>query len=263
MTIFIMMQTSLKRYLKSALTAIGVLLFWVLFWDILALLINEPLFLPTPLAVLSAFGRIFGKGSAYLTALASLVRILTGFFEGILLGILLAIVTELIPPLKTLLNPLLSVIRSTPVASFIMLLWLVLGNENLPIVIALLMVVPLIHGNVSAGIRHLSPELNEVCTVYRLPLKKRFLYHIYPSVMPYFAPAFVNALGLAWKAGVAAEVLANTPLSIGKEIYFSKSYLEVEELYAWTLCVIVLSLIMEYIVRRIFRKWTREGVKHV
>ena len=40
-------------------------------------------------------------------------------------------------------------------------------------------------------------------------------------------------------------------------------YLEVEELYAWTLCVIVLSLIMEYIVRRIFRKWTREGVKHV
>ena len=256
------MQTNHKRYLKSALTAVGVLLFWLLFWQILAVIINEPLFLPTPLAVFSAIARIFSSGSAYLTALASLIRILTGFFEGVLLGILLAIVTELLPPIKALLSPLLSVIRSTPVASFIMLLWLILGNENLPIVIAVLMVVPLIYSNVSAGINAISPELNEVCTVYMLPLKKRFLYHVYPSVMPYFAPAFVNALGLAWKAGVAAEVLANTPLSIGREIYFSKSYLEVEELYAWTLCVIVLSLLLELIVKRIFKKWTREGLKN-
>ena len=263
MMIFTTMQTNDKRYLKSALTAFSVLLFWVLFWQILAILINEPLFLPTPLAVLSAMSRIFAEGSAYLTALASLIRILTGFFEGVLLGILLAILTELIPPVKALLSPILSVVRSTPVASFIMLLWLVLGNKNLPIVIALLMVVPLIHGNVSAGIRNVSSELNEVCTVYELPLKKRFLFHIYPSVMPYFAPAFVNALGLAWKAGIAAEVLANTPLSIGREIYFSKSYLEVEELYAWTLCVIFLSLILEFIVKKIFRKWTKGEVKIV
>ena len=256
------MQTTTKRYLKSSLSALGVLLFWLLFWQAFATILDAPLFLPTPVAVFSAVGRIFSKGSTYLTALVSLIRILTGFFEGVLLGILLAVITELVPPLRKLLSPLLSVVRSTPVASFIMLLWLVLGNENLPIVIAVLMVVPLIHSNVSAGIRSISPELNEVCTVYKLPLRKRFLYHIYPSVMPYFAPAFVNALGLAWKAGVAAEVLAATPLSIGREIYFSKSYLEVEELYAWTLCVIALSLILEYIVKRIFKKWTREGLKN-
>lgn len=256
------MATHRKYLPKRLLSGVGILLFWLVFWHLLAVLIAEPLFLPTPFSVFSALFRIFSQGGAYLTALASLVRILTGFFEGVLIGILLAIATELCPLLKALLSPVLSVIRSTPVASFIMLLWLVLGNENLPIVIALLMVVPLIQGNVSAGIRSISPELNEVCAVYQLSLKKRFLYHIYPSVMPYFAPAFVNALGLAWKAGVAAEVLANTPLSIGREIYFSKSYLEVEELYAWTLCVVVLSLILEHIVRKIFKKWTREGLKN-
>lgn len=256
------MATHRKYLPKRLLSGVGILLFWLIFWHFLAVLIAEPLFLPTPFSVFSALFRIFSQGGAYLTALASLLRILTGFFEGVLLGVLLAIVTELCPLLKALLSPVLSVVRSTPVASFIMLLWLILGNENLPIAIALIMVVPLIQGNVSAGIRSISPELNEVCAVYQLSLKKRFLYHIYPSVMPYFAPAFVNALGLAWKAGVAAEVLANTPLSIGREIYFSKSYLEVEELYAWTLCVVVLSLVLEHIVRKIFKKWTREGLKN-
>ena len=247
---------------RKLITGILVLLFWLLVWEGAALIIAQPLFLPTPFAVFTAFGRVFSEGGAYVTALASLIRILTGFLEGVLLGTILAIITELVPLLKVLLTPILSVIRSTPVASFIMLLWLILGNEGLPIVIAVLMVLPLIHGNVSAGIRSISPELSEVCTVYGLSPKERFLYHIYPSVMPYFAPAFVNALGLSWKAGIAAEVMANTPLSIGREIYFSKSYLEVEELYAWTICVITLSILLELSVRFAFKKWTRGNTRY-
>ena len=77
--------------------------------------------------------------------------------------------------------------------------------------------------------------------------------------MPYFSPATINALGLSWKAGVAAEVLAHTKLSIGKEIYDAKSYLEVEELYAWSLAVILMSLVLEYGIRYLLRNWTKGG----
>ena len=80
--------------------------------------------------------------------------------------------------------------------------------------------------------------------------------------MPYFAPATVNAVGLSWKAGIAAEVLSQTSFSLGKEIYLAKSYLEAEELYAWTIAVILLSLFLETLVRFSMRRWLK-GEKNI
>jgi NitT/TauT family transport system permease protein len=56
---------------------------------------------------------------------------------------------------------------------------------------------------------------------------------------------------MAWKAGVAAEVLTVTPISIGKQLYNSKLYLETSELFAWTVIVVILSLIIEKLVVRL------------
>ena len=54
-----------------------------------------------------------------------------------------------------------------------------------------------------------------------------------------------SALGMAWKAGIAAEILATPRSAIGTELYYSKTYLETPTLFAWTLMVIVLSLVIE------------------
>ena len=46
-------------------------------------------------------------------------------------------------------------------------------------------------------------------------------------------------------AGIAAEVLSTPQLGIGTELYFSKTYLETSDLFAWTLVVILLSMMIE------------------
>ena len=56
---------------------------------------------------------------------------------------------------------------------------------------------------------------------------------------------------MGWKAGIAAEVLTVPPLSIGKNIFEAKLYLETTELFAWTLTVILLSLVIERILLRL------------
>ena len=75
-----------------------------------------------------------------------------------------------------------------------------------------------------------------------------------PTVLPYFRSALTSALGLGWKAGIAAEVLTVPQRSIGKMIYESKLYLESTSLFAWTLTVILLSLLIERILLKFVRQ---------
>ena len=53
------------------------------------------------------------------------------------------------------------------------------------------------------------------------------------------------SLGLAWKAGIAAEVIAAPKYSIGAMLYQSKVYFETTDLFAWTLVIIIMSLLIE------------------
>ena len=66
-----------------------------------------------------------------------------------------------------------------------------------------------------------------------------------PSVFPYFLSACHAGIGMAWKAGIAAEVICTPSVSMGKKIYETKIYLETPELFVWTICAIVFSIILE------------------
>ena len=91
-------------------------------------------------------------------------------------------------------------------------------------------------------------QLLEMAKVYRLSKWCTFRRIWVPSVMPFFRMACSSALGLGWKAGIAAEVLTSAKNSIGKEIFEAKQYMETVNLFAWTLVVIVLSLLIEKLV---------------
>ena len=75
-----------------------------------------------------------------------------------------------------------------------------------------------------------------------------------PSVRPYFVSGCATGLGLAWKAGVAAEVLCQPKLAIGTQLYRAKITLETPDLFAWTAVVIVLSFVLEYALGILFRR---------
>ena len=107
------------------------------------------------------------------------------------------------------------------------------------------MALPVVWSNVSTGIAETDIRLIEMARVFRFPLWRRLKRVYVPSVMPHFLAACRSCLGLAWKAGVAAEVLTVPAVSIGKMLYESKLYWETLDLFAWTLVVIICSLIIE------------------
>ena len=144
--------------------------------------------------------------------------------------------------------------RATPVASFILLVYLWVERGRVPGLISALMVLPVVWGNVTRGIAETDPQLLELARAYGFG-RGRTLRRIYiPSVLPYFASGCRTALGLAWKAGVAAEVLCQPQNAIGTQIYNTKYYLETPSLFAWTLVVIALSFLLEWAVGGLLRR---------
>lgn len=223
----------------------AVLLFWLAVWQILAMATDSALLLPQPAAVLRRMGELALSGRFWLITSVSLLRILCGAVLAVALGTVLAALCCRFRLLDRLFAPLLTAIRSTPVASFIILLLIWVGRDAVSTVIVLLMVLPVVWGNVCAGIRSVDPLLLRTATVFHFP-PVRTLRRVYlPACLPHFLSACRTSLGLAWKAGIAAEVLTVPTISIGRMLYDAKLYLETTDLFAWTAVVILCSLLIE------------------
>ncbi|MEG2420383.1 MAG: ABC transporter permease subunit [Oscillospiraceae bacterium] len=235
------------------------LVFWVLVWGIAAGLVDKALLLPGPLLVLRRLAELGVTADFWLAALATILRIFFGMGIGVALGALLAGATHFVPLCDWLLTPLIQVLRATPVASFILLVLLWVTRSLVPGIISALMVLPVVWGSVKLGLERTDSQLLELCRDYRFSRGKTLRLLYLPSVLPHFRSGVQTALGLAWKAGVAAEVIAQPPLAIGTQVYFSKVYLETPDLFAWTLVVILLSFLVEYGVKQLLRERGDKG----
>ncbi len=242
--------------LRRSLTALGVAVFWLGLWTLASFVANRSLLVPVPYpwGVAATLWGLLGEGSFWATVAYSLVRILAGFLLAVLVGGLLAVLTVRFSLAHTLLAPVLSLVRAGPVASFIFLAFLWIRAGFLPSFIAFLMVVPLVWENIRQGLIQTDRRLLEMAAVFRLSRCARLRRVWAPSVRPYAQAALTTGFGFAWKSGVAAEVICLPPDSIGAQIAAAKSYINTEEVFAWTAVVVVLSVLLERCLRRLMHR---------
>ena len=250
-----------NRTTQKILRVVVPLAFWLGAWQLGAFLVElhvegrgNELLLPYPATGLAALA---ARPSFWRTAAVSLGRIFGGFALGAAVGTLLAVITSALSWADWLFRPMVKVIRAVPVASFIVLVLLWASTGRVPAIVSGLMVLPVLWGNVCKGISQTDGQLLEAARAYRFGRWKTLRLVYVPSVLPYFASGCATGLGLAWKAGVAAEVLCQPRLAIGTQVYRAKITLETPDLFAWTAVVIVLSFLLEYALGLLFRRLGR------
>ena len=243
----------MNRLLKRSLPAV----FWLLAWALAARWVGLDLLLPGPLAVGSRLAALAGTSGFWLSVGATLGRVFLGLAWGALAGAALAFATHFSPWADRLLSPAVRVVRATPVVSFILLVYLWVPRGAIPWVIAGLMVLPVVWGALSAGLANLDGKLLELARAYRFSRIKTLRLVYLPSLRPHFCAGLLTAFGLAWKSGVAAEVICPPVHAMGSRIQQAKLGLETADLFAWTLAIIVLSLTLEGLLRRVLERRTR------
>ncbi len=241
------MKNFISKHSKK-LISFAAAIVWLGIWQLAAALINEPLFFPSLTSVLKTLWTLVGTNNFYLAIANSFTHIMSGFLMSVLVGAALAALAARFKVARELLRPLMSVIKATPVASFIVLALILVSSKNLSALIAFLMAVPIVYTNVLSGVLAIDKTMFEAADVYGMDGVTRFRYIYFPEVFPFFKAGCGVALGLSWKAGVAAEVIGLASKSIGEKLYDAKIYLNIPELFSYTLVIVLISIIFERIV---------------
>jgi NitT/TauT family transport system permease protein len=226
-------------------------------WEVASLALNQSLLLVGPWTAVRQVFRLAGHADFWSAVGFSLSRIFGGFLAGFIVAFLLAGAAYRFRWARTLAWPWLAAIKSTPVASIIILVLIWVGSRELSVIICFLIVVPIVYENVLSGLDVTNRELKEVALVFGAGFWQRVGYLYLPQLKPFLTSALRTSLGMSWKAGIAAEVIGIPDGSIGERLYEAKVYLSSADLFAWTLVVIAASIIFEKIILLLVRSGYR------
>ena len=231
--------------LKRTVVKVVAVLFWLVVWELVYRFVGREVLVVSPVRAVSRLFELSGTFEFWGAVSGTCLRVLEGFGLAILVGVLLAVGTKRWAFLKHIFHPLLRVIRATPVASIIILALVWLSTGRIPAFVVFLMVVPIVWTNIYAGLDVVDVKLLEMGKVFGFGFWRKIRYIYMPALMPHIVSALTTGLGVAWKTAIGAEVIARPSGTMGSFVYNSRIYLETADLFAWTIAVIVLSVLLE------------------
>ena len=237
-----------KNKIRNILQNTAAVLLALAVWQVAAMAVGEEILLASPVKVVVRFFALLGEKSFWNALSFTFIKITAGFLLGLVSGIILAVIAGRFRAAEILLRPFLVTVKTVPVASFIVISLIWLSSRKLSIFISFLMVLPIIYTNVLEGLKNTDKKLLEAASVYKMSWGKRFKYIYLPALRPHLVSAATLSLGLAWKSGIAAEIIGIPDGSVGEMFYYAKAYLNTLDLFAWTLTVVAVSVVFEKLI---------------
>jgi NitT/TauT family transport system permease protein len=252
----------------GALRKALIVLVLALIWESYARWLNNDLLFPTLGATLQAMWSATQSGTLPDRAWTSLSVLLTGYGIGVALAFLLAVLavttrigSDLLDTLTSMLNPL-PAIALLPLA----LLWFGLGAQSLVFVLlhAVLWPVAL---NAHSGFRAVPNTLRMVGRNYGLTGINFVTRILLPAAFPSILAGLKIGWAFAWRTLIAAELVfgvSNGSGGLGWYIFENKNLIQIPEVFAGLLTVILIGLAVENLIFRTVERNTihRWGMQH-
>lgn len=218
---------------------------WLIVWQAASVLTGLDIILASPVSVLSSLVNLLGMSSTYRILVSSMINITFGFICAVVLGIVCAVVAYRYIIFKEMLAPPVLLMKSLPMASFIILLIIWFGSGRVSIFTSFIVTFPIVYSAVLSGIDRRDMQLVEMADVNGVGIIRRICWIDIPQILPVARPDFIVAAGMCMKAGVSAEVIGLARNSIGEQLYYSKLYIDTAGLFAWSIMVVLLSVLLE------------------
>lgn len=226
-------------------------LFLLVVWAVAAVATGSDLVLPGPLGAAAKLAALATEARFWTAVGRSALRVAAALLLAFPLSLTVGIAAGLSAPFRAFIRPWLTTISATPVLAIILVVLLWAGPERVPVLVSLLVLLPVMTGNVIEGVLATDRKLLEAARSFRFS-RFSLLRHVYvPSMRPFLLAGTRTSVSLAWKAVVAAEVIAQPRFALGSGMQRAKAQLETPELFAWTAATVLLAWSSDAILARL------------
>lgn len=229
-----------KEYLITTL----VILF---LWQLLAIAINNDVIIPMPFNVLVQTTLLFSDYNFYLSLGFTLLRVIKGCGLSLLAALVIALLGYRIPAIKHYFAPVFLITKTIPNISYIIICLIWFGANNSVTVVCFLILFPMLYSNITKHLEQFESSFGDILKIYY----EKFYVLLYKNLIPYLCPFILSdlktTLSLGFKVCVMAEILGQVKYGIGKQLYLAKMNLDMTNLFAYTLIIIIVCLIIDIV----------------
>jgi bicarbonate transport system permease protein len=148
--------------------------------------------------------------------LGSLQRVAIGYSLAAIVGITLGVIVGLNRRISKGLDPIFQILRTVPPLAWVPISLAAL-QQNQPAALFVIFITAIwpILINTAVGVRQIPQDYNNVAQVLQLPKSEYFFKILFPAALPYIFTGLRIAIGLAWLAIIAAEIVMSGIVGIG------------------------------------------------
>ena len=223
-------------------------------WQGLSMIVSNDILIPYPINVFTSLITLMGTTAFYTIIFTTLIRVLTGFLLSFMLGLVLSILAQRFIIFRNLFEPIQVLTKSIPNVSYIIIALIWLGPEKSVTAICFLVLFPIFYNNLLFAMDSEDRELKDVEKIYPESFWELTIRKTLPMLKPAILSSSKAAFGLGFKVSVMAEILGQVRVGIGKQLYLARINLNTTSLFAWTIVIILVCFIIDWIFDRLINK---------
>jgi len=245
-------------YLWSGWGAIASIFLFISCWDIGNQIYGD-LILPSPLETFGSLVLLFDNNEFIENLLITLHRATVGFGISLVLGTIIGLMAGFFVTASIVSRPIITILMGMPPIAWIVLamIWFGMGDATVEFTVVVASL-PIIFMGALQGTRTLEDKFEEMADIFRVPFFMKLTDIYLPHIFSYVFPAWVSALGMAWKIVIMAELLATSD-GLGASLAMARSQLDTATALAIVVVLIGLLMIAEYIllepIKREVERW--------
>lgn len=225
-------------------------------WVVAAVLTADPTILPQPWALAAPFLREAASGELLYHLGHTLLRVVWAFVLAMSIGCVLGLAMGRSEAFNRWLDPWLVVFLNLPALVLIVLCYLWIGlNEAAAIAAVTLNKIPNVTTVIREGARALSPDLDAMSQVYRMPFMDRLRHVVLPQLTPFLAAAARSGIAVIWKIVLVVEFLGRSS-GVGFQIHLYFQLFDVAMVLVYAFSFIAVMLTVEWLV---LQPWERHA----
>lgn len=244
-----MMKYSWKSKLYILLSCI----FFIGLWQLIAIIINNDIYVPRIEQVIEAMKSIFSEKNSLKVIFGSFYRTMISYILALIFSMILGVLSIVYPFFKYLLEPINSFAKTIPTMVLVVLSLVWFDKDKTPLVVGFAIIFPILYEGIRNNLMQIDKKIIDMTKIYEVSLNDKIKKIFLPVMKFYFMSIFVSTFSLTFKVVIAGEVYGQPKFGIGSQIQLEKVNFNTPGIFAWIVIIVIISLILE-VTNEILRK---------